>query len=183
MKPGSEAFPKAGRSADPDTPQGAFQRGLAYLEQGQSQKAVAQFESLAASNPNQAAVFTALGVAYRRQGQLDKAVEAYRKAIGLQSGSVEAHYNLGIAYREKGQFKEAESEYRMTLAIDPNFSQAHYNLAILYDLYFNRPAEAVKHYKEYKRLSGGNELLEVWIEDLERRAQGSGGASPAAVKN
>lgn len=154
-----------------DTPQKVYEQGAAYLEQGQVQKAMAVFEKLAASHPEQSVIYNALGVVYRRQGMLDKAVEAYKKAISLQDRYVEAHYNLGIAYRENGQFQSAETEYNRAITLDPTFAPAHYNLGVLYDLYLNRPAEALRHYGEYKGLTGGSEALEVWIADLERRLQ------------
>lgn len=160
-----------GKAPEPDTSREAYQKGLAYLEQGQFQKAQALFEKLAASNPKQASIYNALGVAYKRQEMLDKAVEAYKRALSLQDRYVEAHYNLGIAYRENGQFQNAETEYNRAITLDPNFALAYYNLGVLYDLYLNQPSEALKQYKEYRRLAGGNEALNVWIEDLEQRLQ------------
>jgi len=156
---------------EPDTLQMVYKEGLGYLEQGQTQKAMAVFEKLAASHPQEASIYNVLGVVYKREGMLDKSVEAYKKALSLQDRYVEVHYNLGIAYRESGQFQKAETEYNLAIASNPNFAPARYNLGVLYDLYLNRPAEALKQYKEYKRLTGGSEALNIWITDLERRLQ------------
>jgi tetratricopeptide (TPR) repeat protein len=169
-KPGKTKPTGAAESGDP---QKTYQRGLAYLEQGETEKALSLFMELTASGPAQAEVYNAIGVVYRRKGLLDKAVEAYTNALKLKDRYVEVHYNLGIVYREKGEFRKAEVEYQQAIALDPNFAQAHHNLAVLYDLYLNRPGDALKHYKEYKRLTGGNETLDVWIADLERRLEGS----------
>ena len=172
---------KPAAAAEPSDSQKAYQRGLAYLERGEAEKALALFKELASSGRAQAEVYNAIGVAYRKQGLLDKAVEAYTNALKLKDRYVEAHYNLGIVYREKGQFQKAESEYQEAITLDPKFAQAHHNLAVLYDLYLNRPREALKHFKEYKQLTGGSETLDVWIVDLERRVQGS--AAPGVVQS
>jgi tetratricopeptide (TPR) repeat protein len=157
--------------AEPGDFQRTYLRSLAYLERGEVKKARVLLEELAASNDSHSAIFNALGAAYRREGMINEAVEAYNNAIKLQENYVEAHYNLGIAYRENGQFEKAEVEYKKAIALDPNFASAHYNLGILYDLYADRPADALKHYKIYKVLAGNTDKLDVWIKDLEGRVQ------------
>jgi tetratricopeptide (TPR) repeat protein len=57
--------------------------------------------------------------------------------------------SAGIYFRERGEFSRAESAYREALRIAPDHSDALFNLGILYELYLNRPAEAVAHYRTY----------------------------------
>jgi Flp pilus assembly protein TadD len=151
--------------------QRTYLRSLAYLERGEVKKARVLLQELITSKDSHSAIFNALGAAYRKEGMINEAIEAYKNAIKLQKDYVEAHYNLGIAYRENGQFEEAEVEYRQAITLDPNFAPAHYNLGIFYDLYANRPTDALKHYKIYKVLAGNTEKLDVWIKDLEQRVQ------------
>ena len=150
----------------------SFKTSLAYLKRGKTKKAQGLLEELSKSYNDQGAIFNALGIVYKKQGMLDEAVAAYQQAITLQNGFVEAHFNLGLAYRENGQFQEAEAEYKNAISYHPDFPQAHYNLGILYDLYMNRPADALRHYREYRRLAGdGNKMIKIWIKDLDRRVQ------------
>ena len=158
-------------NAEPGDFQRTYLRSLAYLERGKVKKARVLLQELAASKDSRSAIFNALGAAYRKEGMINEAVEAYKNAIKLQKDYVEAHYNLGIAYRENGQFEKAEVEYKQAIVLDPNFAPAHYNLGIFYDLYANRTADALKHYKIYKVLAGNTDKLDVWIKDLERRVQ------------
>jgi tetratricopeptide (TPR) repeat protein len=154
--------------------QAEFQKSLDYIKGGRPDLAQKILEGLAASHKDRGDILNALGLAYKKQGMTDKAAETYRHAIELQDANVVAHYNLGILYREQGEFKKAEEEYRHAIFLDPDFAPAHYNLGILYDLYLNRPDDALKQYEDFKRLSGENKEVEVWIKDLTRRSKSAG---------
>jgi Flp pilus assembly protein TadD len=157
-----------------------YRQGLSYLEQGQLDNAQQVFESLAQSNPDRIELHNALGILYRRRGWIEKALGEYQRAITLsakspavaseQAGVSELYNNIAIAYREHGEFKKAEESYRKAIALNPKFASAYYNLGVLYDLYLNRPREAVRFYQDYEKLAGKNEIVDVWIMDLEKRA-------------
>ena len=162
-----------------DNPEEVYISTLAYIRQGEIEKAQTLLEKLAASYQEEAAIYNGLGVLYKKGGMLDRAIENYKKAIELRDPYVEAHYNLALVYREMGMFSKAEAEYREAIAEDPNFAPAHYNLGILYDIYMNRPSDALNHYVIYKNLSGATDKLDVWISDLEQNQSVSGVARPA----
>jgi Flp pilus assembly protein TadD len=115
-----------------------------------------------------------LGILYKRKGLLEKAIEEYKEALRLKPDYAEAHNNLGMAYREKGLFKEAERAYREAIRLKSDLGEAHFNLGILYDLYLNRPGEAIQHYKDYLRLGGQKrQEVELWISVLQQKLQSS----------
>jgi len=160
--------------------QSTYLQGLSYFEQGQLENAQRIFESLVQSNADRIELHNALGVLYRRRGLLDKAIAEYTTAISLSGrpapasagrvASPELYNNLAIAYREHGEFKKAEETYRKAITLDPKFATAYYNLGVLYDLYLNQPSDAVRCYREYEKLVGQNQTVDVWIADLEQRA-------------
>lgn len=159
--------------------QSNYRRGLSYLEQGRLDKAQSTFEALTIAQSGWIELHNALGVVYRKRGIMDKAIREYKMAITLgEKSSTEGsrpvasgglYNNLAIAYREDGKFKEAEEAYQRAISTDANFAAAHYNLGVLYDLYLNRLPEAVRHYREYERLAGKDDMVDIWIEDLEQR--------------
>lgn len=159
--------------------QSAYQEGLSYIEQGQFENAQRVFESLVRSNPDRIELHNALGVLFRRRGMFDKAITEYTTAIALSEApsaassrrvaSSELYNNLAIAYRERGEFKKAEEAYRKAITLDPKFATAYYNLGVLYDLYLNQPSDAIRSYREYEKLAGRNQTVDVWIADLEQR--------------
>jgi len=75
----------------------------------------------------------------------------------------------GIWRRENGEFKKAEEDYLQSIGIRPDFPDPFLNLGIVYELYLDKPDEALKNYKEYVRLGGNREDVLVWIDILEKR--------------
>lgn len=149
-----------------------FERAVQSLELGQEDKAIDELQQVAALQPNLSVPHNNLGILYKRKGLLDKAIEEYKKAIQLKPDYAEAYNNLGMAYREKGLFKEAEMAYRDALRLKSDLVETHYNLGILYELYFNRPTEAIQHYKDYLRLGGPKKQeVELWISVLQQKLQ------------
>jgi tetratricopeptide (TPR) repeat protein len=59
----------------------------------------------------------------------------------------ENHFDLGVMAQEKGNVQEALREYQDALEGDEAFPEAHNAIAILLHLSFNRPEEAIRHYK------------------------------------
>lgn len=148
---------------------GAYRRSTTLMQSGNTAEAAGLLEELAKLNSGDAAVHNALGATYRKQGRLDMAIETYQRAIKARPAFAEAKYNLGIAYRQKGEFARAERAYQDALQANPNFAAAHFNLAVLYDLYLNRPSDALRHYRAFQSMGGQNEMVEIWIADLEKR--------------
>jgi Flp pilus assembly protein TadD len=149
-----------------------FERAIQSLELGQQDKAMDELRQIVSLAPNLSAPHNNLGILYKRKGLLDKAIEEYKQAIRIKPDYAEAHNNLGIAYREKGLFKEAEMAYREALRLKSDLVETHYNLGVLYELYLNRSAEAIQHYKDYLRLGGPKtQEVELWISVLQQKLQ------------
>jgi len=79
-----------------------FDKGIAYLNKGMLDEAIAEFKKAVEINPNSADAHTALGAAYANKGMPDKATAEYRKAIEINPNSAEAHYGLALSYYYKG---------------------------------------------------------------------------------
>jgi tetratricopeptide (TPR) repeat protein len=164
----------------------AYREGIIDIQQGRLESAQQIFEKLIVADPNRVELHNALGIVYRRRALYEKAVSEYTMAIALaekspaeppgKSTSFELYNNLGIAYREGGDFKKAEEAYRKAIALNPNYAAAYYNLGVLYDLYLNQPSDALRNYREYEKLAGQNQNVDVWIQDLEQRT-GAGRAT------
>ncbi len=149
-----------------------FDRAIQSLELGQQDKAMDELRQVVSLAPNLSVPHNNLGILYKRKGLLDKAIEEYKQALRLKPDYTEAYNNLGIAYREKGMFKEAETAYHEALRLKSDLVEAHYNLGVLYELYLNRPTEAIQHYKDYLRLGGPKtQEVELWISVLQQKLQ------------
>jgi Flp pilus assembly protein TadD len=151
-----------------------FERAVQSLELGQPDKAMDDLRQVVSLAPHLSVPHNNLGILYKRKGLLEKAIEEYQEALRLKPDYAEAHNNLGMAYREKGLFKEAERAYREAIRLKSDLGEAHFNLGVLYDLYLNRPGEAIQHYKDYLRLGGQKrQEVELWISVLQQKLQSS----------
>ncbi len=61
--------------------------------------------------------------------------------------AAETHYNLGRMAATNGSIQEAVREYQAALKLDEGFPEAHNGYGLLLHLSFNRPEEAIQHYK------------------------------------
>jgi superkiller protein 3 len=97
-------------------------RGHAYFQVGQYDKAGADFSKAVELDPKSAMAHCNLGATLSRLGKLDEAIAAYRKAIELDPKFAPAHYNLGIALRTQGNLDEALAEFRKAAELDPRIA-------------------------------------------------------------
>ena len=148
-----------------------FAQALAAQDAHDEEHATNLLRQLITLNPNLASAHTNFGVLLAHAGRLDEAVVEYERAIALAPSDAVAYYNLGLAHRRRGAFAEAERAYRRALERNPSQADAHYNLGILYELYLNRPNDALFQYRAACDLGIPDvETVSGWIRGLERRA-------------
>lgn len=153
-----------------------FAQSLAAQDAHDEARATDLLRQLIALNPNLASAHTNLGVLLAHAGRSDEAVAEYERAIALAPSDAAAYYNLGLAHRRRGAFAEAERAYRRALERNPSQADAHYNLGILYELYLNRPNDALIQYRAARDLGIPDaETVSGWIHGLERRATATTG--------
>src|ERR1700722_340476 len=102
--------------------------GLIYFQQGQLNKAAAQFQKVVEIYPNFADAHCDLGSALFQMGQRDEGVAQFQKALEINPYLAVAHSNLGNALLQKGQLAEAVTQLQKALEINPNLADAHSNL-------------------------------------------------------
>ena len=106
--------------------------GIGYLDQGQFDRAIAEFQAVIQLDPGDAQAHYNLGLAYQKQDKLDEAAAAYLKSIQLDPNLADAHINLGLVYKTQGKPDQAIAAYQEAIRIDPDNDTAHYNLALSY---------------------------------------------------
>lgn len=60
----------------------------------------------------------------------------------------EIHYELGLQAQQAGNVQEAYKEMQKSLEMDPEYPEAHNATGILLHIAFNRPEQAISHYKK-----------------------------------
>ncbi len=144
-----------------------FAAAVKLIETNQFKEAEPLLEGLVKENPGYSGPLTNLGIVYYKTGRRDLALAAFSRAAVANSRNAIAYNWLGIIYRETGDYARAEQAYLRALQGDSDFADAHLNLGILYDQHLKRPAQALEHYKRYRRLAPGGVQVEAWIAALE----------------
>jgi tetratricopeptide (TPR) repeat protein len=82
-------------------------RGNAYDNKGQYDKAIADFNRALEISPKFAMAYNNRGNAYDSKGQYDKAISDFNKALELNPKYADAYYNRAIAYYFKKEYDNA----------------------------------------------------------------------------
>jgi tetratricopeptide (TPR) repeat protein len=102
-------------------------RGIAYGNLNQFDRAIADYDQTIRLDPNSALAYGNRGNAYRALKQFDRAIADYDHAIRLDPNFIVAYGNRGIAYGNLNQFDRAIADYDQTIRIDPNLAVSYYN--------------------------------------------------------
>src|SRR5205823_448194 len=80
--------------------------GLAYLQAGRFDEALAQFKKTIALDPNYMRVYVHLGSAYEWRRMFPEAIAAYKKGVSLAGETLEGQAQLARALIEGGEKEE-----------------------------------------------------------------------------
>src|SRR5918995_29167 len=88
-----------------------FQRGLAYYDKQQYDKAIADFTEAIRINPADASGYVGRGAAYLNKDELYRAIADFSEALKLSPGQAFAHLQRGIAYHRIGETDKALADF------------------------------------------------------------------------
>jgi len=97
-------------------------RGLAeaLLNDGQTAKALQQFQVIADANPEDARTYIRIAEIYRRQGKLDQALQSLKKAQSMVKDSDQISYGIAEIYQTQGRYDEAAQQLQGLLKANEN---------------------------------------------------------------
>lgn len=174
----AEPAPAAHTAAGPKTPgpppvppaaRAAFARALELARAGNDGPAEAQLATLAVQYPQYCTPLVDLGILYRQDAKLDAATHALEQAVARQPHSALAWTELGVTQRLSGRFQDAEHSYEQAIAADPSYAPAYRDRGVLRDLYLGEPTAALADFEQYRKLSGEEKPVALWIAELQHR--------------
>ncbi len=137
--------------------------GLDYLNAGQIDTALAEFQEAVRLFPKNTVAWANMGDAYLRKGDFEKALEACKKSIEIDNANIVAYNNMGIAYAKMQKFKEAEYCFKKIIELDPNNVSAYDNLACAYAINGNYDA-AIKEFQNALSLTPDSPALQAKLQ-------------------
>lgn len=112
--------------SDPGLPEGYYIKGWAYMESGDTDRAISSFRTTVERDPSHYKAFMELGKLHAlRHDPL--ALQYYNTAIDLKPLQVEAWYGKGMYCQENGMDSLALACYDRIKQIDPRNASAWYN--------------------------------------------------------
>ena len=122
----------SGAVIDPAPKHLYFQRGLAYENKGDHDKALADYDQAIKDEPTYSPPFIARGVIYAAQGAYDKALADYTQAIQLDPKNAEALYDRGTAYYNMSANEQGLENFNHAIELNPRYEMAYFNRANIY---------------------------------------------------
>jgi len=107
-------------------------RGLAYADLGQWEKAIDDYSRVLEIDPTYVETYDNRGVAYCNLNQWEKAIDDFSKAIKIDSNFLRAYYNRGIAYGKIGPMDKSIADYSRLIEIYPKSDKAYANRGVDY---------------------------------------------------
>ena len=87
-----------------------YNRGVAYSEKGEIERAIEDWDQTVQLNPESAAAYNNRGYAYRQKGEFERAIEDYDRAIQIKSDNVLFYNNRAIVLLHLQEWERAKSD-------------------------------------------------------------------------
>lgn len=114
--------------------------GNAYLDLGETERAIACYQKALSLNPDLPTTLYNLGLCLHAQGKLTEASACYEQSLYLEPGQADVHNNLGSVYLELKNYEAATRQFQAALSANPELLAAHYNLGYALHLQGNLAA-------------------------------------------
>ena len=100
-----------------------FHRGLAYREQGDYVRAIADYDKAIELQADYAQAYNNRGIVYSVQGDYVRAIADHDKAIELRPNFSGAYNNRGVAYKGQGDYVRAIADYDKAIELQAEIMQ------------------------------------------------------------
>ena len=117
----------------PEVARPHLNRGAAYQNQGNPDKAMADYTRALEINPRDFVTYSNLGMIYMDRADYDRAIFDFNQAIMIDAGYAGAFNNRGRVYDKKGDFDKAIADYSKAIKIKPDYAGAYSNRGMVYE--------------------------------------------------
>ncbi|MGH9142766.1 MAG: tetratricopeptide repeat protein [Vicinamibacterales bacterium] len=142
-------------NGDPENPLRHDAVASLYLDAGQFDQAIAEFQQSLRLNPASAPTHYNLGFALSARGRRDEAMTAFEDALKIDPDYAQAHNNLGALLQVSGHADAALEHYRRAAALRPDNVESHTNLGQLLAIQ-GRAADAAAQFSAALSLRADN---------------------------
>ena len=120
---GCDAVINAGREEPTDIGWAFSNRGKAYYDGGQTDRAIQDYDQAIKLYPKSAETYARRGSAYFSKGEFDRAIEGFTAAIELNPKEASYYYSRGISKRAKGGDISGNDDIATANKIEPGIGK------------------------------------------------------------
>ena len=107
-------------------------RGTAFDDKGDYDRAIRDFNEAIRLNPNAETAYYGRGYAYKKKGDYDHAIQDFNEAIHLNPNFERAYYDRGNSYIDKEDYDRAIQEFDEAIRLNPKDAYAYNNRGVAY---------------------------------------------------
>lgn len=118
-------------SSDNVLAQLAYDDGMEYINEGDTENAIQKFSKAVEIDPNFAFAWDNLGISYRKNKQYENAIAAYLKSLEIYPEGRLPLLNIAITYNLNQQYTEAVTHYEKFIDIFSDDPEGYYGLGLI----------------------------------------------------
>ena len=118
-------------SSDNVLAQLAYDDGMEYINEGDTENAILKFTKAVQIDPNFAFAWDNLGISYRKNKQYDQAIASYLKSLEIYPEGRLPLLNIAITYNLNQQYNEAVTYYSKFIEIYSDDPEGYYGLGLI----------------------------------------------------
>ena len=118
-------------SSDNVLAQLAYDDGMEYINEGDTENAIQKFSKAVEIDPKFAFAWDNLGISYRKNKQYEKAIAAYLKSLEIYPEGRLPLLNIAITYNLNQQYTEAVTYYEKFIDIYSDDPEGYYGLGLI----------------------------------------------------
>src|SRR6056297_121134 len=136
----------------PNSPLALGNRGNYYRDQGQPEKAMADYSKGIQADPTRHATYNSRAKLYFNEGKLEQALTDYNNAIKQNPDRGEYYGNRGATYARLNRFNQALEDLNTAVRLNPNHAASYLNRGAVNDRLGNLKAAQndLKTYLQFK---------------------------------
>jgi tetratricopeptide (TPR) repeat protein len=124
---------QSGRWSGKDLAFAYYNRGNAYFDNKEHDRAIADFSEAIRLDPPFAPTYNNRGGAYRIKGDYERAIADYDEAIRLDPKYALACYDRGLAHLARKSYDQAIADFSKAIELEPDFTEARVNRERAYE--------------------------------------------------
>jgi tetratricopeptide (TPR) repeat protein len=114
----------------PDNSKAYFYKGLVQEEQGDTNKAIANFNKAVSIDPEFADGHNKLAIAFMRRGELDFARQHLQSGLRFSPNDAFVNFNMGIYFQRKNKPDSAKAYFAKAVFFEPSMYLANFQLGM-----------------------------------------------------